>query len=110
MTYYFEPSSAALYVAGACTLVIFVRSIAVPAATKTVIAEIAGASMFLYLTHYQVISIVNRIFGEPMPWTSFLVSLVVGVVAARVYTWLERKFLQILRRRTEDHRGKMVTN
>ena len=106
----FEPTSAAAYVVGACALVIFVRSFAVPAAAKIVIAEIAGTSMFIYLTHYQVISVMNRIFGEPMPWTSFLVSLVVGVVTARVYTWLERKTLQILRRQPGNHPGNMIHN
>lgn len=110
VTYYFEPTSAAAYVVGACALVIFVRSFAVPAAAKIVIAEIAGTSMFIYLTHYQVISVMDRIFGEPMPWTSFLVSLVVGVVTARVYTWLERKTLQILRRQPGNHPGNMIHN
>jgi len=110
VTYYFEPTSAAAYVVGGCGLVLFLRSIAVPAATKTVVAEIAGASMFIYLTHYPVISVVNKIFGNAVPWTSFLVSLVAGVVAARIYIWLERKLLQFLRPRAQDQTGDAVHN
>ncbi|MBL9050571.1 MAG: AMP-binding protein [Tabrizicola sp.] len=106
--YYFEPSSAALYVGVGCTLVIFVRSVTVPAKVKTVVAEIAGTSMFIYLTHYPVISLVNKAFGKPMPWVTFFVSILAGIASARVYTWLERKILQFLRRRSQEVPGELI--
>ncbi|MDZ4069126.1 MAG: hypothetical protein U1E06_20210, partial [Tabrizicola sp.] len=106
--YYFEPSSAALYVAGGCTLIIFVRSLAVPAKLKTVVAEIAGASMFIYLTHYPMLSVVNKAFGHAVPWVAFFASILAGIISARIYIWLERKLLQILRRRAQAHPGAVL--
>ena len=87
---------AAFYVAGGCAMILFVRSIPVPAPVKVVIAEIAGASMFMYLCHYQIISIVTNIFGEPRPWISLFLSIAVAVVCAHLYVWVERKILQRL--------------
>lgn len=34
---------------------LFVRAFVVPSSAKVLVAEIAGASMFIYLSHYQVI-------------------------------------------------------
>lgn len=110
VTYYFQPSSAAYYVVGGCTLIIFVRSLIVPAKLKTVVAEIAGASMFIYLTHYPMISVVNKVFGHTVPWLTFFASIVAGIVSARVYIWLERKLLQFLRRRAHEQHGAAVQN
>lgn len=87
-------TSAAYYVAGGCILIIFVRSVPVPAQVKVVVAEIAGASMFLYLTHYQVISLVNKVFGEPRPWLSLILSIIIGVVASHIYARIDRKIMQ----------------
>lgn len=87
-------TSAAYYVAAGCALVLFVRSISVPAPAKVVIAEIAGASMFIYLSHYQVITIVQKVFGEPRPWIALIASVLVGIIGARLYIWAERMILQ----------------
>lgn len=87
-------TSAAYYVAGGCLLIIFVRSVPVPAPVKAVVSEVAGASMLIYLTHYQVISVVNKVFGEPHPWLSLTLSVPVGVVSAHVYAWVDRKVMQ----------------
>ncbi len=93
-----EFTSAAYYVGGGCALLLFVRSVLVPAPAKIVIAEIAGASMFIYLSHYEVVSLVNNVFGEPHPWVSLILSIIVGVIGAHVYTWLERTVLKLWRR------------
>ena len=87
-------TSAAYYVAGGCVLIIYVRSVPVPAPVKIVIAEIAGASMLIYLTHSQVISLVNKVFGAPIPWLSLGLSVVLGVVGAHLYAWFDRKVMQ----------------
>lgn len=110
ITYYFQPTSAAYYVVGGCALIIFVRSLIVPAKLKTVVAEIAGASMFIYLTHYPMISVVNKVFGHTVPWLTFFASIAAGIISARVYIWLERKFLQFLRRRAQDQSVAVVHN
>lgn len=87
-------TSAAYYVVGGCVLVLFVRSITVPASAKIVVAEIANASMFIYLSHFQVISLVNKVFGAPQPWVALILSILVGVLGAHLYVWAERKVLQ----------------
>lgn len=87
-------TSAAYYVAGGCILIIFVRSVPVPARVKVVVAEIAGASMFMYLTHYQVISLVNKVFGEPRPWLTLILSIIIGVVSSHIYARIDRKIMQ----------------
>jgi non-ribosomal peptide synthetase component E (peptide arylation enzyme) len=87
-------SSAAYYVGGGCALILFVRSIAVPAPVKIIVGEIAGASMFIYLSHYQIIRIVEVAFGEQKPWVALVLSVITGIIGAHVYVWIERKFLQ----------------
>jgi acyl-CoA synthetase (AMP-forming)/AMP-acid ligase II len=95
-------TSAAFYVGGGCAIVLFVRSLLVPAPAKVLVAEIAGASMFIYLSHYQIISLVQKAFGAPRPWVALFLSIIVGVIGAHFYAWLERKVLQAMRRRRGD--------
>ena len=91
---YWHFTSAAFYVAGGVAIVLFVRTLIVPAPVKVQIAEIAGASMFMYLTHYQMISLVDKIFGQHMPWLALLLSILTGIVGAHLYAWAERTFLK----------------
>ena len=87
-------TSAAYYVGGACILIIFVQSLLVPAWVKIVVAEIAGASMFIYLTHFQVIRLMGKAFGEPHPWPSLVLAILFGVASMRVYASIDRKIMQ----------------
>jgi len=87
-------TSAAYYIGAGCVLVLFVRHVLVPTQVKVIVAEIAGASMFLYLTHFQVISLVHKLFGRDIPWLSLGLSIIVGVTGAHVYAWLDRKVRQ----------------
>jgi AMP-binding enzyme/Phosphopantetheine attachment site len=91
-------TSAAFYVGTGCAVILFVRSILVPAPVKVLVAEIAGASVFIYLSHYEVISLVYKIFGEPQPWLTLILSVLIGIVGAHVYAWLDRSVQQLLRR------------
>jgi len=86
-------TSAAYYVAGGCAIVLFVEAISVPVPVKVLVAEIAGASLFIYLTHYVMISVVRKVFGVEKPWVALISSIVVGVVIARLYAWMARKFV-----------------
>lgn len=110
VTFFFNLTSAAAYVVSACALIIFVRAFTVPAPVKTVVAEIAGTSMFIYLTHYPVLSLVEKAFGHPVPWVSFFVSILAGVASARVYAWLVRTILQFVRRRSQAVPGNIIHN
>lgn len=88
-------TSAAFYVTGGTAMVLFVRSVTVPAPVKILVGEIANASMFVYLCHYQMISIVNKIYGDSRPWLSLISSLIVGVAVTHLYAWMSRRFTQI---------------
>lgn len=85
-------TSAAAYVASGCVLILFVRAIRLPAPAKLVIAQIGSASMFIFLCHEPTIRFVTTIFGEPHPWISLVMSMVVGITGMQVYNYLERRF------------------
>lgn len=85
-------TSGGFYVMGGCALLLFVPAIVVPAPAKVIVAEIASASMFIYLSHYQMISIVAKVFGQARPWLSLVSATLVGIVAAHGYAWCERRF------------------
>ncbi len=108
--WYFGLTSAAAYITVAGALVIFVRTIPVPSQVKIVVSEIAGTSMFIYLTHYPAMALVGKAFGQEMPWTGFFVAILAGIAASRVYLWLERKVLQLVRRRSQTVRGDAITS
>jgi acyl-CoA synthetase (AMP-forming)/AMP-acid ligase II len=91
---YWGFTSAAYYVSGAIVLVLFVRDIAVPALVKRVVAEIASASLFIYLIHYQMISVDQKLFDEIHPWADLVAAVVIGVAAAHSYNWVSRKVVQ----------------
>jgi len=91
-------TSAGFYVAGGCVMVLFVQSLVVPAPVKVLVAEIAGASLFIYLTHYVMISVVRKIFGVEKPWLALISSLIVGVVLSHLYAWSSRKFVNTIDR------------
>lgn len=86
-------TSATYYICAGCALLLFWPEISVPAPVKRVVGEIAGASMFMYLSHYQVKSVVTRLFHGPMPWVALFAAMVAGIVFARVYYWSEGRVL-----------------
>jgi acyl-coenzyme A synthetase/AMP-(fatty) acid ligase/acyl carrier protein len=91
-------TSASYYICAGCALLLFWPEIPVPALAKRVVGEIAGASMFMYLSHYQVNSIVNRVFHEPRPWIALISAIIVGIIFARCYYWGEGRALALGRR------------
>ncbi|KKB82845.1 rfbL protein [Devosia limi DSM 17137] len=84
-------SSASAYILGGTALVLFVPEISVPAPVKAIVGEIAGASMFMYLSHFQVNSLITRIFHGPKPWIALFAAIAFGIVFARIYNWMESK-------------------
>jgi acyl-CoA synthetase (AMP-forming)/AMP-acid ligase II/peptidoglycan/LPS O-acetylase OafA/YrhL len=84
------PTSAGFYVEGGCAMVLFVRAFVVPAPVKVVVAEIAGASIFIYLVHWQMMSLVHKLSGEDMPWVSLFGAIILGIAVAHAYAWFER--------------------
>lgn len=84
-------SSATFYLVSASALVIYVRALTVPTPVKIAMGEIANASMFIYLCHFQVISVLNKVSGGQMPWTALILSILMGVGGAHAYAWAERR-------------------
>ncbi|MFT3812343.1 MAG: AMP-binding protein [Acidovorax sp.] len=91
-------SSATAYICGGSALLLFWPEIAVPAPVKKWVGEIAGATMFMYLSHAQVNSVVIRLFHGPQPWIALFSAIIVGIVFARVYYWGESQVLAFGRR------------
>lgn len=91
-------TSAGLYVAGGCAIVLYVQSFVVPAPLKVLVAEIAGASLFIYLNHYVTISLVRKVSGTEMPWVTLVSSIIIGVALTHLYTWASRRFVRIINR------------
>ena len=84
-------TSASAYITGGVALLLFWPEISVPSRVKTIVSEIAASSMFMYLSHYQVKSVVIKLFHQPMPWLSLFVAIGFGIVSARIYTWAENR-------------------
>jgi hypothetical protein len=57
------------------------------------VTALAGASMFIYLTHWQV----YPPFEQSAPWIGTLLSLAVGVIAWRVYTLASQGVVEAFR-------------
>jgi acyl-CoA synthetase (AMP-forming)/AMP-acid ligase II len=81
---------APLLFGGGLALVLFIRSVPVPALVKSLIGEIAAASMFIYLTHFQVHDIVTKVLGQEMPWVSVVAVTMAGILFAYSYNYAQR--------------------
>lgn len=86
--------SAAAYVGLGSALLLYVRSITVPAPVKIAVGEIANASMFIYLSHYQMMSVVQKVFGRGKPWMTLALSILVGIALTHAYTWASRRLMR----------------
>ena len=91
-------TSATAYICGGTALLLFWPEISVPASVKRLVGEVAGASMFMYLSHYQVNSLVTRLFHAPKPWIALFAAILVGIVFARTYYKVEGQALAFGRR------------
>ncbi|TFC57514.1 AMP-dependent synthetase [Cryobacterium sp. TMB1-7] len=76
-----DPLREAILAGGALVLV-WVPAIRVPRLLVPAVVALAGASMFIYLTHWQV----YPPFEQDAPWLGTVLSLMVGVIAWRGYT------------------------
>ena len=68
-------------VAGGILALVWIRAIPLPRLAVPLVVTVAGASLFVYLTHWQV----YPPFEQSAPWFGTLLSFVVGVVAYRLY-------------------------
>ncbi len=78
-----EPGREVVVVAG-FLLLVWVPSLRVPAAVARLAGVLAGASLFIYLCHWQI----YPAYEFSLPWLATGLSLSAGVVLWRVNTWL----------------------
>lgn len=105
--FFWGPTSASFYVIGGCALVLFVRAFTVPAPVKVIVAEVAGASLFIFLSHEVMISVVSKVFGTNMPWVALISAIAVGVGLTHGYAWIKRGVVRLggRSRKAEDRTG-----
>jgi hypothetical protein len=74
-------------------LLIWAPRVVVPRILAPAVSAVGSASLFIYLTHVQI----HPLFGTPLTgWRAvgvLLVCLAAGVLAWRVYTWVQRRVL-----------------
>jgi peptidoglycan/LPS O-acetylase OafA/YrhL len=75
---------------GGLTLTLYVTTLRVPAVVKSVIAEVAAASIFIYLIHFQVNTVVRKLIGPGLNWLSLLATLALGIAIAYAYGYAQR--------------------
>ena len=94
-----DPVREAILVGGVLMLV-WVPAVRAPRWIVPTIAALAGASMFIYLTHWQV----YPPFEQSAPWVGTLLSLAVGVSTWHAYTFVSRRVADAVRSVRGDRR------
>ncbi|HEY7772698.1 MAG TPA: hypothetical protein VIC26_05935 [Marinagarivorans sp.] len=65
-------------------LLVFNPGVRLPVGVSTVVNYIAAGSLFIYLTHFQFASAVEKLMG-PSPWVSAIVALTGGATLFHIY-------------------------
>lgn len=83
----------------AALAMIWLPSITIPKILSPILRSIAGASLIIYLSHFQFASLTEKVIGSH-PFLYWLVAIVGGVVAWRLYdpvdTWLAHRIRSLL--------------
>lgn len=75
-------------------VVSFLPALPVPAFLRRPVAEIASASLFVYLTHFQTSLVFEELTGLRNPALLVFVALLGGIFVARAYAWLQNYILK----------------
>lgn len=98
---FFGTPSRELVIVIGLLLLIWLPAVPLPRLFVPVVGVLAGASMFIYLTHWQVYpSLENHV-----PWLATLLSLVVGVVAWKLYALASSRLTAMGRARRRRRRA-----
>ena len=84
---YFDETYRTVLVFAGLTLLIWLPAIRCPAGVSVLAGWLAEASLFTYLTHYQVYALFD---GHPLP--GVLASLVVGILLTKAVSLLRNRF------------------
>ncbi|MBB1344481.1 hypothetical protein [Pseudoalteromonas sp. SG45-2] len=93
---YFGWSSRILFLYFGSLFTIWLPYILIPRVINKIVTIVAFSSMFIYLTHFQTLSLLNKIFSSVSPGLAVLMSFLVGIVITKVWkkrhSYLERMF------------------
>ena len=109
---FFDNGPRGLIVGAAIVAVTWLPALRVPRAATGAITRLAGASLYVYLTHISLHPVLGRNFG---PIIAALGSLAFGVatwrVAQRIETWGTARYRRFVARpaRTRNAAGMMLT-
>lgn len=79
---FFDSTSRTSVILFGVLALIWIPTVRVPAPLNRVLGTIGGASLYLYLVHFQV----NTVLGVDQPWVKMFVAVVFGLVAAAIGT------------------------
>lgn len=98
----FFPGWGGLYTLGFGLLLLFARRVPLPRFVSSVLLPISGASLFIYLTHFQFHALLEKA-GVHAPAIQVLVAILAGIALWRLYSWLAAQLMGRARRYiTED--------
>ena len=84
----------------AALALIWVPSVPLPRIFANALRMVAGASLIIYLTHFQVFSVAHRLIGGDHAGLLWLAAIIGGVVGWRLYdpvdAWLNRRIRAFL--------------
>ncbi|WP_346231536.1 AMP-binding protein [Parafrigoribacterium mesophilum] len=89
-------------VLGGTLLLIWIPALPIPRLVIPLIGALAGASMFVYLTHWQV----YPPFEDTAPWLGTLLSLAVGIATWRLYNVATTGARSLIRRKRSQLMGR----
>ncbi|MBB3035582.1 AMP-binding protein [Hoyosella altamirensis] len=91
---YFDGTRRGILVLAGVLLLLWVRSVRLPAPVVWGAALVAHSSLYIYLTHWQVFPFVRDEFGK---WTALVASIVIGIAYHRAGSWALRQALRQFR-------------
>lgn len=83
---FFDSTSRTLVILGGVLALVWVPTVRVPAPLHRVIGVIGAASLYLYLVHFQV----NTVLGIEQPLAKLGIALIAGVIASAVWSRIFR--------------------
>lgn len=84
---FFDSTSRTLVIIGGVIALIWMQTVRVPAPLHRVLGAIGGASLYLYLVHFQV----NTVLGVDQPLIKLGVALFSGLIAAAIWSQIFRR-------------------
>nr|WP_255696659.1 AMP-binding protein [Sandaracinobacteroides sayramensis] len=97
----FFPGWGGLYTLAFGLLLLFVRRVPLPRFLSSLLLPISGASLFIYLTHFQFQVLLKRA-GIAEPAIHVLVAILAGIALWRLYSWLAAQAMGRMRRYIAD--------